>query len=769
MTPLPPAPRAGRSRPPFALRALARALPIALFSMAATTALAQQTQTDSSADQKKDSQPVTTLPTVTITGQFKPPVLGNVITIDGSELNQANSMADVVRNQPLISAPDAVTGRSNIWNGSGTTGYNIRGLEGNRIGLDVDGVNLPYAASMPDAASNYATGIGRDYIDPELFRQVRIASGTPSAGSSENDGLGGHVSFISKTPEDYLANQDTYLGLKEGYASADRSWNDVVTGAARAGDVQALVVYSRRDGHETENYGDVADSESDDWHSNALLTRFVWTPSTYNKLGLTLEGYKRTDERNIGTNIYSGYVDGVDQKSTTKRNLASLDDELLTPDFFLFDKIKVQGYYQDSYKKDYTVAPVDASNYTRYINTGYYTKTSGLNVEASKQLGDNDLLVYGLQYSWTKEQRPWTEYRYTNTTGALVSGYPNTVDRMAYTVTNMVDIYARDEHHFTLFGHDAYLTPGLKAEYSHAAYSHLSDYATDSTATKDSLKNNRTGFVTPTLNLTYEIKPKFDVYAQYSRGVRVPTASERTGIFENAGGFGSYGIIGNPDLKNETSNSFEFGTKGEVTPGITLDASAFYTKYHNFIDWRTVTATNYTLLEYKTENIADAKIFGTQVSTKFDLGHFLPQAQGFSVSLAAGLTKGESRDDEGNSGGINSVAPGKALAMLAYDDPSGKYGLNLTATTVRGKKASDDDASDTNASSNYFRVPGYTKYDFGAYWNVNKRVTLNLAVNNLTDKKYWDYSSVRMLTTESLYDRSSATGRNVAVNAEIRF
>lgn len=66
-------------------------------------------------------------------------------------------------------------------------------------------------------------------------------------------------------------------------------------------------------------------------------------------------------------------------------------------------------------------------------------------------------------------------------------------------------------------------------------------------------------------------------------------------------------------------------------------------------------------------------------------------------------------------------------------------------------------------------MPGYARFDLAAYWNVRKDLTINLALNNLTDKKYWDYSSVRMLTTASLFERSSAAGRNVSLSASLAF
>jgi hemoglobin/transferrin/lactoferrin receptor protein len=106
--------------------------------------------------------------------------------------------------------------------GSGNTGYNIRGLEGNRASLDVDGIALPDAAPKPDGTTLNAFGTGRDYFDPETFREVRIDSGTTAA-SGANPGLGGSVAFITKSPEDYLGVGVDHYVAYNGRATADRS------------------------------------------------------------------------------------------------------------------------------------------------------------------------------------------------------------------------------------------------------------------------------------------------------------------------------------------------------------------------------------------------------------------------------------------------------------------------------------------------------------------------------------------------------------------
>ena len=56
-------------------------------------------------------------------------------SVDARELDKrgVTDMAQIARYEPLVSVPAAISGGANIWDGAGNTGFNIRGVEGNRI------------------------------------------------------------------------------------------------------------------------------------------------------------------------------------------------------------------------------------------------------------------------------------------------------------------------------------------------------------------------------------------------------------------------------------------------------------------------------------------------------------------------------------------------------------------------------------------------------------------------------------------------------------
>lgn len=75
---------------------------------------------------------------------------GSEHSVSAQELQDkgAKDFGSVMRYEPLISATGASGGSGNGKSGfdrGGYTGYNIRGLESNRVGIDVDGIAQPDA------------------------------------------------------------------------------------------------------------------------------------------------------------------------------------------------------------------------------------------------------------------------------------------------------------------------------------------------------------------------------------------------------------------------------------------------------------------------------------------------------------------------------------------------------------------------------------------------------------------------------------------------
>ena len=703
-----------------------------------------------------------------------------VIRSEDLERRNVTDMAGVVRYQPLISTPMTASGGGSVWDGAGNTGYNIRGLEGNRVSLELDGISLPDAAPKPDGTTLNAFGTGRDYFDTETFREVRIDSGTTSV-SGASPGLGGGVAFITKSPEDYLGvGVDQYVAYKYGHATADRSNAHTLTGAAKIGaSLQGLAVYVHRDGEQLDSRGS-ATINPDDWHSNALLSKLVWTLPGEQKLDLTVDMFERKNKRDLRNKVSTYYPTGVQQDSTTSRTRVSLGHDVVLKDFALFDRLTSKVYLQNAKIDDKTQGRYTfGSPSQRAIDTSFKNDSIGVTSEAFKQLNADNALLYGVQLEQTKSRRPWVEDRTIIATGVHQITRKN---RMADMDATRLALYVRDDYSFDVGGKKAVLTPGLRADHRELTPKNLQNYAIGVPGAAKEIRKESDTYYTPSLSLSVEVLPQMNAYATVTRGTRLPTAAERTGTYDSISYTGvgqGYAVLGNANLRKETSQAYELGLKGDIVKGLSMHASVYQTEYKNMIEYvaQEDDPVNYPTITqglFRPENIGDARTWGGELSLHAELGAWSPAMQGYRIDLATGVAKGRSFNTQtGQSGGLASVAPAKTALTFGYDHASKLFGLELTALHAGEKQAPNDLLLGTTAPR--FKVPSYTVFDLSTYWNVHKNAKIIVGVYNLTDRKYWDYAAARSLAAGTTaanraeIERYAKPGRNVAASLSINY
>ena len=198
--------------------------------------------------------------------------IADELVTDIKELVRFEPGVSVTRQPTRFGAALGTTGRA------GNEGFTIRGLGGNRVLIQVDGVRVP------DGFSFDAQGVGRgDYVDLGLIKSVEILRGASSA-LYGSDGLAGAVSFITSDPKDLLREGQNVGGLlRAAYSSADDEFSETAIVAGRSGDWSAMAAYTRRDFHEYENQGLVGgtgatrtQANPQDGRSNAALGRLVY-------------------------------------------------------------------------------------------------------------------------------------------------------------------------------------------------------------------------------------------------------------------------------------------------------------------------------------------------------------------------------------------------------------------------------------------------------------------------------------------------------------
>lgn len=750
-----------------------------------------------------DSKPGFSEPTMTVTAPEPEKKAGSKTTLTAAEMQNKGTtdFGSVMRYEPLIGATGTSGGSSAGKSGfdrSGYTGYNIRGLESNRVGLDVDGIPQPDATgrSYASRAGLNTFGIGRDYLDPYMYGLVEIESGATST-EKANNALGGAVSFLTKSPDDYLSPyKSTYFGYQTDYDSANRSWHNGITAAAGDETLRGIFVFSRRDGQETRNNSGTLDAYPENWHSNALMTSGIWQPNDDHKLTGTLDYYDKTTHSHYDTWDTSGntILGTSQQQSNTRRWGVSLKDEW-TPANAFVDSLTSKVYYQQTQAHDNTWMPTSSGSMER-VYSDYNVNTWGFETQLMKNLGRHELSG-GLNGRVTETERPFRQEPAPSSYSVIMQ--PD-ADSRSYALGGFV----QDRIQFDLDGHNFDIVPGVRVAHQTTKPQNLASLTTGSDVLDESGvetlygKENSDTQVLPSLSFNYDITPSLMTYILYKRGAQFPNASQLYGSWNLGSSYAGpvqYALIGNSDLKTETSNNLEWGMKGQVVDGVSLKTAVFYNTYKNFIantrysrannpsKFTNVPANIYTI--YQAENRDKAYIYGGEVSTKVNFGTWYEEVNGLSATFALGYSKGKSKSSYAGDSyvDLDSVAPMKAIVGVAWDDPAKRYGAAVTATFVKGKKAeatsresftNNAGATLPDSSTDYMRVPGYGMVDMTAYWQAAKNVKISGGIYNLTDRKYWDYLSSRQLTdtnNQDAYDKALAVmpGRTWQLGVNIDF
>lgn len=709
-------------------------------------------------------------------------VPSSVSVHDRAELDRqnVNNIRDLVRYEPGVSVGGA--GQR-----SGTTGYNIRGIDGNRILTQVDGVEVP---------NNYFSGpyanTHRNYVDPEIVKRVEILRGPASAlyGSSA---IGGAVSYYTLDADDIIKDgKDVGARLKTGYSSADDSWLTSGTFAGRQGDFDALLHVSQRNGHETESYGgnggtglQRTEANPEDVRTTNVLAKLGWNYSEGSRLGLTYEKYKDDRDTNqlsaVGGPFNAGSGFGFYRGRTA-------NDTISRERFGVENSFELNSLLVDNVKwsLNYQIAKTDQNTLERYVpgsrdvwrtrETTYKERQWIFDAQLDKafSIADTDHL---LTYGTTLKQQKVTGLRSGGATCAAVLGTCRVIGATSPTASdsltpssdfpdptiNTYSLFAQDEIRWN----DWTFLPGVRYDYTrldpHITQQFLNTANPGSGgAVSDESKNWHR--LSPKLGVTYAISDQYTWYGQYAEGFRTPSAKALYGRFENVQN--DYIVQPNPDLEPEKSKSYETGLRGHFDAG-TFDVAVFYNKYRDFINEDQIQPGTATQAVFQSNNIAHATIKGVELKGRLNLDAF-GAPEGLYTRGAVTYLYGRN-DDNGQP--INSINPLTGVFGLGYDQDN--YGGLLSWTLVKRKDRVDNTSFFApDGTSSQFKTPGFGVLDLTGFYKVTDDVTLNAGLYNLTDKKYWQWEDVRGydgvgeagVTAPANLDRLTQPGRNFAIN-----
>ncbi|ESQ91275.1 TonB-denpendent receptor [Asticcacaulis sp. AC460] len=698
-----------------------------------------------------DDEAVTILATRSEKAVEDVPATVSVISDTDMDDQLVSDIKDLVRYEPGVSvrnsparftAAGATTGRD------GNSGFNIRGLEGNRVLMTVDGIRVPDGFSF--GGQNAGRG---DYVGLDLLKSVEILRG-PASALYGSDGIAGAVNFTTKDPGDFVKTGSVGGQLKFGRNSADDSQGGGIVLAGRRGSLSGMVAYSQRRGHEQETQGDIdapnitrTTPNPQDIDSQSILAKLVYEPSDAHRLRLT---YDR-QESEVDTIAWSAVAVpplaatstlSLWAHDTTDRDRLSFDYRYRGDGFVKTALVAVYGQTSHSYQFASEDRNISADR-TR-INI-FDTESLGSSVTLTSEFATGSVthnLIYGGDWSKTTQEsvRDGTVPPVGET--FPTRAFPNT----DYTRTGL---YVQDE--ITAFDGKLSLFPALRFD------SYELTPKPDALLTGFTASAQDGSHVSPKLGGLYRFTGNLSVFVNYAEGFKAPAPSEVNNAFANL--VSNYMTLPNPDLKPETSQTWEGGLRyrNDVFSG---SVTVFSAKYDDFIEQVFIggTFTANDPAKYQYVNQSKVEIEGAEARGTLKIG------ERFTFDVAASTARGTNIT---TGSALASIDPAKLVLGLSYRAPSGNYGGGLHTTAVVRKEA---DRLGVTCTGGCYIPDAFAAVDLTGWWDVTEKATVRAGLFNLTNEKYAWWSDVRGLArTSTIKDAYTQPGVNGAVSLTVKF
>lgn len=687
----------------------------------------------------------------------------DVIGAHRIEEQQSQTLRDALQDLPNTSvrtAPArlAVGAASSSFARDGNTGINIRGIGGNRVLMTVDGIRMPRSYVSRSAIFD------REYLDLELFKRVELLRG-PASALYSSDALAGVVNFVTFDPEDFLkdangAPNKTIGGrVSAQYASEDDGKALAGTIAGKASDtVQWMLTATTRRSHALKTMGSndaananrtTANPESDG--DQALLAKMIVHPSNSQRHVLTFEHVNRDSDALLlssRTPVPAAPSDILNERShyDAYRNRLAWDARY-DVDTGWADHLRTIVATQQSQSRRIGISDLH-SGVERIRDNRYDEHIWQLGLQAEKILRSgawSHRIVYG------------TEYTRNNISNLYDGQAPLPPDvfplkRFPDTRETTSALFVQNE---SVWG-DWTLTPGLRIDHSAIDVTSQAGYFPPSSQPGRSLAKSA---ALPKLGVLWRATPAWSVFGQYSEGFRMPEPGQLNDYFE-ATVPGTHVVIRpNPDLQPEKSRGFELGARGRFER-LNLDFTAFVNHYSNLIVDAEFVGQVGIDRYFQAVNIGSARIHGFEFKAGYDWGIL---ANGRVTSTFAwGMARGTNRE---TGQPLNSVDPAQLALGLRYD--TAPWSLWANVRYRQAKKASDIDSTTifNSKPDTQFAPPAFMTLDVGAQWRLAKDTHLNLALYNLTNRKYWLWPDVYgRAAGSSVLDAYTQPGRSIRIS-----
>ncbi|MGZ0802143.1 TonB-dependent receptor [Kluyvera ascorbata] len=662
---------------------------------------------------------------------WESPATIQVIDHQTLQNSTSTSIADDLQDIPGVEITDnALAGRKQI---------RIRGEASSRVLILIDGQEVTYQR----AGQNYGGGL---LIDESSLERIEVVKG-PYSVLYGSQAIGGVVNFITKKGGD----KPIAGTVKAVYNSATAGWEESAAAWGSIGQFDYRINGS---------YSDQGDRDTPD--GRLPNTNFrnnsqgIWLGYNLDNqhFGLSLDRYK------LATQTYFEDPDGEYDAFSVK--IPKLEREKIG----LFYDIDVNGDYLkkihlDAYEQtidrkfENEVAttqavsfPIQSLSVRNQTNTNDKQYTQGITLQSNFSLPANNSLVVGTQYKRDRVSQTSNGFTSQKSLTGIVNSETQTYSYNE-SEQSTTSLFAQNDWRFadnwtwTLGARQYWLSSKLTRG---DGYSVSKGVTTDTSLAEQSAHDNE--LVTAT-SLRYSGFDNIELRAAFAQGYVFPTLTQL--FMQTAAGGGT--TYGNPDLKAEHSNNYELGARYNGNLWM-VDGAVYYSEAKDYI--ASIACSGQALCNgnttssrggyYYYDNIDRAKTWGMELSAEYNGWVVSPYVSGNLIRRQyEGQTLKTTNTGEPT---INGRVGLKHTLML--------NAANVTSDIyIRAASSAKDDTGDKEV-----RTPGWATLNLAVNteFGANDQYQVNLALNNLTDKRY-----------RTAHESIPAAGLNAAVGFAWKF
>ena len=663
-------------------------------------------------------------------------VIGSVSLIKSDDIENriVNNIGDLIENTIGVTAPRS-DGYGRIFN----EGFRIRGLGGKRVNVIIDGVRIP---------DSYV-GYGRDVVDVDLVKKVEILKG-PSSALYGSDGLAGAISYTTKDASDLADLNNPFFSVTASYDESNDGTKYGFLSAFVGNKMEGLIQITRRDMNER-NLHDQVTTEPNEMNgeSNSILSKIKFLLTESIDLTFTIDVQEWENEWDLQTETGFSFFPIPTQTSSalgndeSTRHRFSVELGFNNQNMF-FDNGRITVFAQNTEQDQVTnksklvfsmgmrARPTPFSEYQNFqFNQEIFGFSSEFYKEISQSSGVKHQIVYGFEYESIEVERPRYRYETNLMTRQLnynIGGHTYPDKTFPDTETIRQGIYFSDRIEITP---KASIVLGARYD-SYELKPSVDELFNRSNVARNELSYIDDSAISSKLGFIYDLNNNISLFAQYAEGFRSPDYESANISFTNFAFF--YSVMPNPDLESEESEGYELGIRGNNSLGnskLNWSLVYFENDYKDFIDSQLTGRSPQGISLYKYVNLNDVTIDGFE----FELQALIND--NYSLYLGHTNTEGEQNGEE-----LISIDPDQTILGLSWVSDNG--GFNIKGIANISEKSIDGLAPvcGRGGCNKLLELPGRVTYDLFFNFNISEKVFANLAIRNLTDKKYWDWASV---------------------------